>query len=125
MSPTLVWILFSSTIDVVVAQESMVDAQIETRLDEAARPLKQEGLGFFDVLRQSGLTGIFLWIALLATSVAGTWLMIDSFVTIQHRKIAPNVLVDRVREAMEQGDVAKALQHCADEPGPLANILSS
>jgi biopolymer transport protein ExbB len=57
--------------------------------------------------------------------VAGVWLMIDSFVTIQQKKIVPESLVQKVREAMEQGDVMKALKQCESEPGPLANILSA
>lgn len=37
----------------------------------------------------------------------------------------PEALVNNVREAMEQGDVVKALNHCEEEPGLLASILSA
>lgn len=111
------------------AQEPAPDAppagaEITQPEDADAAP-GREGLGFGDVIRQSGLMGVILWIALLAVSVAGVWLVIDSFITIRQRKIVPETLVSRVREAMEQGDVMKAIDHCAAEPGPLANILSA
>jgi biopolymer transport protein ExbB len=83
------------------------------------------GTGFFAVVMSGGWMGVVLWLALLGSSVAGVWLMIDSFVTIQQKKIVPESLVQKVREAMEQGDVMKALKQCESEPGPLANILSA
>ncbi len=83
------------------------------------------GAGFFAIIGSGGIIGIILWLALLAASIAGVALIVDSFVTIREKKIAPHTLVQNVRESMEQGDVMKALQHCEEEPGPLANILSA
>ena len=83
------------------------------------------GIGFFAMIRASGLMGVFLWLALLETSVAGAWLVIDAFVRIQEKKIIQGDLVERVRESMEQGDVMKALAQCDEEPGTLSNILSA
>jgi biopolymer transport protein ExbB len=94
--------------------------EVKAESDEAV-----QGMGFIDVIRQSGIMGIILWLALLAVSVAGLWLAIDSVLQIQQKKVVPQILVDKVREAMEQGDVMKALEHCEEEPGPMANILSS
>jgi biopolymer transport protein ExbB len=108
----------------VQAQDEATPAGTEV-VDEAGEDPGREGMGFVDVLKQSGVMGILLWVALLAISVAGVWLAIDSFVTIQERKIVPATLVERVREAMEQGDVMKAIDHCAEEPGPLSSILSA
>jgi biopolymer transport protein ExbB len=92
---------------------------------ELADDAAVQGTGFVEMVGESGIMGIFLWLALLAVSIAGLWLCIDSFVKIQHKKIVPEQLVKRVREAMEQGDVMKALDHCEEEPGPLSNILSA
>ena len=85
----------------------------------------REGMGFGDVIRQSGLLGMLLWLALLSISVAGAWLVIDSFMTIRRKRIVPKALVDQVRKAMEHGDLVKALDHCEASPGPLSNILSA
>lgn len=113
-----------SAVPVAHAQADGAPVAAETT-DDAGEPAGREGLGFADVLKQSGVMGIVLWVALLIISMAGVWLAIDSFVTIQERRIVPAVLVEKVREAMEQGDVMKAIDHCAEEPGPLSNILSA
>jgi biopolymer transport protein ExbB len=93
-------------------------------LDEGGEE-EVQGTGFLQMIAASGIMGIFLWSALLVTSMAGVWLCIDSFVKIQQKKIVPDELVDNVRAAMEQGDVMKALDHCEEQPGPLASILSA
>ncbi|MFH0880017.1 MAG: MotA/TolQ/ExbB proton channel family protein [Lentisphaerota bacterium] len=90
--------------------------------DEGA---KSSGLGFFAVVLSSGFLGVVLWLALGASSVAAAALTIDSFVNIRNKKIVPETLVNDVRTSMEQGDVMKALKHCEDYPGPMANILSA
>ncbi len=92
---------------------------------ELAEEVAVQGTGFIEMVGESGFMGIFLWLALLGVSIAGLWLCIDSFVKIQHNKIVPDGLVSKVREAMEQGDVMKALDHCESEPGPLSSILSA
>ncbi len=96
--------------------------------DEAAEAADSEGdggMGFFRVVASGGFLGIVLWLSLGAASIAGVALIVDSFITIRESKIAPEDLIDAVRTAMEQGDVMKALKHCEDEPGPMANILSA
>lgn len=89
--------------------------------DEAAENM----MGFGRVVTNSGALGIILWLALGACSVAGISLIVDSFITIKEKKIVPQSLVDQVREAMQQGDVVKAMKYCDDEPGPLSSILSA
>ncbi len=64
-----------------------------------------------------------MWAALLICSIAAAWLAIDFFITVQPKKIIPDSLVNDVREAMEQGDVMKAMQRCEQEPGVLSSIL--
>ena len=50
---------------------------------------------------------------------------VDCIITVRAKRIMPQALIDNVTESMVEGDVLKALQNCEDEPGPLANILSS
>ena len=92
---------------------------------EAKEEKVDTGMGFITVVVSSGWLGILIWLGLGACSVAAVALAIDSFVTIKEKKIAPEDLVTLVREAMEQGDVMKALKHCEDHPTPLASILSA
>ncbi len=93
--------------------------------EEKAATKESTGLGFVEVVGSSGWFGVVLWLALGACSVAAVALAIDSFITIKDKKIAPEDLVTLVREAMEQGDVMKALKHCEEHPTPLANILTA
>lgn len=113
----------------VVLAQDVDDAAVED-----AAPILEDGTeleeaeeastgGFFQVVMGSGAVGVALWLALLATSLAGIYLIIDSFVKIRATKIMPEDLVHRVREAMEQGDLVKAMDHCQQEPGVMANIL--
>jgi biopolymer transport protein ExbB len=109
------------------AQEGGGDAAGTLTVEGDAAPAEASsgGGGFLTVVTSSGWIGIILWLSMFAGSMAGVWLTIDSFVKIQEKKIFPETLVSKVREAMEQGDVMKALNHCKEEPGPLANILSA
>jgi len=117
-------ILVCGVADFAVAQESEVPEGL-AKSEEAVDAEEGAGIGFLDVLKNSGVAGLVLWLALLAVSVTGVWLAIDSFLQIQEQKISPPSLVANVRAAMEQGDLMKALEHCDQEPGPLANILST
>lgn len=78
---------------------------------------------FMYVVKSSGMLGVILWLGLLATSVAGVYLCIDSYVKIRESRIMPRELLDKVRKAMDEGDVGKALEYCRAEPTILSNIL--
>ncbi len=97
----------------------------EAQEAEAEEGKKGGGMGLFTVIASSGWLGILIWLALGGTSVAAAALTIDSFVTIRQKKIVPEALITEVRTSMEQGDVMKALKHCEQAPGPMANILSA
>ena len=81
------------------------------------------GMGLWAIIAGSGWLGIVLWSALILDSMAAAYLIIDFFITVSPKRIIPDALVADVREAMEQGDVMKAMQRCEQEPGSLSNIL--
>lgn len=91
----------------------------------AAKEAGRDAMSFGRIVTNSGFMGIMLWLALGACSVAGFALIVDSFITIREKKIVPGPFVAKVREAMEQGDVMKAVKHCEEEPGPLSAILTA
>lgn len=91
----------------------------------AAEEAKNDAMSFGRIVSSSGFMGVVLWLALGACSVAGFALIVDSFITIREKKIVPADFVAKVREAMEQGDVMKAMKHCEEEPGPLSSILTA
>lgn len=107
----------------VFAQE--LELAPEAKAAEAAAAKKGSPMSFFNVVASGGTMGVILWIALISCSVAGFALITDSFITVREKKIVQQSLVQKVREAIEQGDVMKALKHCEEEPGPLANILTA
>jgi biopolymer transport protein ExbB len=84
-----------------------------------------EGSGFIDVVVKGGFLGIVLWLALAALSVAGTHLIVDSFIKVRIKRIIPEGLVSRVREALDARNIPKAVQICSEEPGALSNILTA
>lgn len=103
-------------------EEGEAEMELQAEVDEEPAA---DGGGFLTMMLSGGILGVILWLALGVSSVAGTALIFDSFVTIKEKKIAPPNLIEQVRESMEQGDVMKALTHCEEDPGPLSNILSA
>ena len=101
------------------------EVQLDPAAQEAAEAEDAAPMTFLAIVRNAGWFGVVLWLALAACSMAAVALVIDSFVTIKESKIAPQELVEQVREAMEQGDVMKAIAHCEEQPTSLANILST
>jgi biopolymer transport protein ExbB len=98
----------------------------EMTVEEAAAAAPKETSAMSDfmvVVNSSGILGQLLWLGLLATSIAGVYLCIDSYVKIRESRIMPKELLDKVRKAMDEGDVGKALEHCRAEPTILSNIL--
>lgn len=83
------------------------------------------GDGFFNVVARGGFLGIALWVALAGLSVAGTHLIVDSFLKIKESRIIPTELTEDVRTALDAGDFEKANQLCSEEPGALSSILSA
>jgi len=84
-----------------------------------------QGDGFFNVVAKGGFLGIVLWLALAALSVAGTHLIVDSFLKIKESRIIPDELTSGIREALDANDLGKAKSLCAEEPGALTHILSA
>lgn len=83
------------------------------------------GAGFFQVVSKSGFVGIMLWLAIFSSLGACVYFIVDCSITVRPERIMPPNLVHNVTEAMEQGDVLKALDACEQEPGGMANILSA
>ena len=81
--------------------------------------------GFMDVVFGSGVLGVILWAALFGDGAAAIYFAVDCWVLIKPNKIMPQSLISKVQSAMAEGDVAKALSACKDEPSPMANILAA
>ena len=125
----LVTVLFAGVTSDIWAQEAAAPAggmELTAEAKEAAsKEKKSDPMSFMNVVLSSGALGVILWLGLGACSVAGFGLIIDLAIGIREKKIVPESLVNKAKEAMDQGDVMKAIKHCEEEPGPLANILSA
>ena len=99
------------------------EAKLEASADTAKKP--KNNTGFFAVVFGSGALGVVLWLALFGCGAAAIYFIVDSTVLIRPQKIMPQSLIEKVKAAMAEGDVMKALHACETEPGPMANILSA
>jgi len=86
---------------------------------------KNEDMSFITIVTRAGWFGVLIWIALFVCSIISVALIVDSYLTIQEKKIAPKQLVDDVRDALAQGDLLKALQCCENTQVPLSRILKA
>jgi len=91
----------------------------------AAAKKAKSSTGFFAVVVGSGVVGVILWAALFGCGAAAIYFIVDSSILIRPQKIMPQTLINKVKGAMAEGDVMKALHACESEPGPMANILSA
>lgn len=107
----------------VVAQEEAKTVELPDGATVKEGEDKGGDSGFITVVISSGWLGVILWLGLLATSLAGIYLIIDAGVKIRQKKIMPAELIEKVRAAMEQGDLVKATDYCREEPGVMSNIL--
>lgn len=98
---------------------------LELKEGAAAEHSAHHEMSFKTIVFRSGAFGLMIWIMLLACSIASVWLTVDSFITVRPKQISPPELVEKVRAAMEQGDVMKAIHQCEEQPCPLASILKS
>lgn len=114
------------TVGILTCAAFAVQAQDVIMTEAAAEAeVLGSGDGFFSVVVRGGFLGIALWIALAALSVAGTHLIVDSFLKIKEKRIIPDGLTAEVRGALEGKDIEKARGLCDGEPGALSRILSA
>jgi len=113
---------------VALAQDAAAPAAsgiVDASTGSAPAAPKAGKTGFWAVLTGSGFVGVILWMALFASGAASIYYTVDSYILIRPQKIMPQTLIDKVKAAMAEGDVVKALKTCEAEPGPMASILSA
>lgn len=102
------------------------DTKLEANPDGGENSTKSKSsTSLMAVVMGSGGLGTILWIALFGSGIAAIYFIVDCAVLMKAEKMIPATLVTKVRAAMDEGDVLKALKVCEQEPGPLANILSA
>jgi biopolymer transport protein ExbB len=89
--------------------------------EKAANP--HASMNLWVIVSRAGWFGIMIWLMLLGCLIVCVALIVDSNMTIKEKTISPPALVDKVRAAIEQGDIVKAMGECEHEPAPLSKIL--
>ena len=93
------------------------------KVEENATKQKSAGGGFYDIVFGSGIVGMLLWFALFGDAAMAIYFSIDSMVLIKPEKLMPKKLMDGVTGAMTEGDVAKAMEACQQNPSAMASIV--
>lgn len=82
-------------------------------------------MSFWNVVTRAGWFGALIWILLLAALVICIAFVVDAYLTVNDKVVAPQSLVESVRQAIGEGDIVKAMEFCNANPCPLANILKA
>lgn len=88
---------------------------------KAANP--HANMNLWTIISRAGWFGIMIWLFLFVCLIICVALVVDSYLTIREKTVSPMGLVENVRQAIEEGDIMKAMGHCEHNPGPLSKIL--
>jgi len=84
---------------------------------------QKSGGGFYDIVFGSGVVGMLLWFALFGDGALAIYFCVDCAIMIKPDKLMPARLIDKVQEAMGQGDIVAAMEACQNNPSSMSNIL--
>ncbi len=113
------------TTAITYAQDAAPAAAATPANTKPAEEAPADGGSFWSVVVGSGFVGFMLWMALFGSGAAAAYFIVDGFILVRPKKIMPQELIDSVQEAMNEGDVMKALDLCAADPSSLSKILTA
>src|SRR5207302_2769690 len=90
-----------------------------------AAPTSAGGQSLFDVIKASGLLGLVIWVALIATSITMVTFIIQNFLSLRRESLAPKALVDALENDMAAGNYQAAWETCDANNNYLANVLKA
>ena len=88
-----------------------------------AKKTESKGGGFYDIVFGSGTVGMLLWFALFGDGMLAIYFSVDCSIMIKPERLMPARLIDKVKEAMDQGDIVAAMEACQNTPSCMSNIL--
>ena len=107
------------------AQDAAAAGEVVTADGKKPEAEAPKGPSFIDVVLGGGLVGFILWMALFASGAFAIYFIVDGYILVRPKKIMPQELIDQVKEAMDQGDVMKAIEICDNDPSSMAKILKA
>ena len=102
--------------------QELTDANGNVVSSEATKSSNSGG-GFYEIVFGSGVVGMLLWFALFGDFGMAVYFMVDCSVLIKPEKLMPQRLIDNVQAAMMEGDVAKAMETCQQNPSVMSSIV--
>jgi len=93
--------------------------------ENTAETTAKKSTSFLSVVFGGTAMDMIVWLMIFLTSLATLALIIDACVCIRAPKIMPADLIETVKNALAEGDLATAMEACEATPGPLSNILMS
>lgn len=109
----------------VMAQDDAAVQVVDKDGNAVATDAGAKGTSFIDVVMGGGVVGFILWMALFASGGFAIYFIVDGYILVRPAKIMPQGLIDQVKEAMDQGDVMKAIELCDADPSSMAKILKA
>lgn len=114
------------TANIAVAQEAPAASSELVSVDgSAAKKEEPKETSFVDVVFGSGIVGVILWFALFASGGFAIYFIVDGYILVRPKKIMPQALIDQVKEAMDLGDLQRAIDICDNDPSSMAKILKA
>ena len=93
--------------------------QVDTAVADTAQTAASQVTSLLDVL----VLGGWVMIPLVLLSLLTFYLLVERLITIRRASSNPEVITDRVRDYVRNGDVEGAIAYCKDKDVPITRIL--
>ena len=93
--------------------------QVDTTAVDTSQAASGQAASLLDIL----VLGGWVMIPLVLLSVLTIYLLIERLITIRQASSNPEVITERVREYVRNGNVQSAIQYCDDKDVPITRIL--
>ncbi len=92
--------------------------------DAAAAPAP-ESKNIFQTIKEGGPLIMFIWLAILGTSVTMVTFIVQGLLTLRKDKLAPPPLVESLRQTVASGNYQEAWEICSANKNYLSNVLKA
>jgi biopolymer transport protein ExbB len=97
----------------------LLPQQVDTAAADTAQTAASQVTSLLDVL----VLGGWVMIPLVLLSLLTFYLLVERLITIRRASSNPEVITDRVRDYVRNGDVEGAIAYCKDKDVPITRIL--
>ncbi|MFB6279406.1 MAG: MotA/TolQ/ExbB proton channel family protein [Salinibacter sp.] len=98
---------------------TLLPEQVDTTAVDTSQAASGQAASMLDIL----VLGGWVMIPLVLLSVLTVYLLIERLITIRQASSNPEVITERVREYVRNGNVQSAIQYCDDKDVPITRIL--